>query len=738
MTLLLCSQNSLRAQGHLPEEDPDVAKINGEPVVGSVDVNDGSNLEPASVTSRGIYIRRDHKLTGTYNDKIFDLPAGVDCNNVKVKIKSDSKKVYLLLSDNSILQYDVAAQTVSPYTNNTNAPPEERWNAVDGDATYLLALNDIVVSRDSGGTWQTDTAGIEGMQYNALAVDTLQFVYLATSVGVFKQHPDSNVWHKVTSLPSAYYVGIFVSRKNRVFTSTYGAVYSSKDSGNTWTMNSSGLGGGAVTRFGDDSFNNIYGLVNGTVVRSDTGFAPWVRIDTAVSKMIRDPINSYASPFNSIGGDTSIYLATNYGLFVSTDQGTTWSEANEGLQAVTLYGYARSATCQFASTGLGVYYENKGDSSWTKTFPPDGFQAGSVVLIDDAGNLYTLGQGINANNSQGPRANWKSTDNGTTWFPDTAGLGVAVQASIPIYFADETGVQHYGFTNAPAYIYKKSPGSSWTPDTAGLSGIPQNYSNVFASDGKGNLYWAITNTMTYAGLLYQRPIAGGTWVLDTAGLQGAIVYSISADKNGNLYAGTWGGGIYKKTGSTWAGYSTPNGLGGNSAFVTAVDGSGALWAGFASQNGFNYLWHGIYYTTDDGSTWNDAGLDSISVRALTVSGDSVYALTYASGLYILTKNVSVNSVKKAGSVPNAYALSQNYPNPFNPATMIEYQLKDKGFVTLTVFDVLGRRVATLVNGEQTGGTHSAYWDASTFASGVYFYRLKAGDFIETKKMLLMK
>jgi len=85
-----------------------------------------------------------------------------------------------------------------------------------------------------------------------------------------------------------------------------------------------------------------------------------------------------------------------------------------------------------------------------------------------------------------------------------------------------------------------------------------------------------------------------------------------------------------------------------------------------------------------------------------------------------------------------YSLSQNYPNPFNPATMIEYQLKEKSFVTLTLFDVLGRRVATLVNGEQTGGSHFANWDASAFASGVYFYRLKAGDFIETKKMLLMK
>jgi hypothetical protein len=474
-------------------------------------------------------------------------------------------------------------------------------------------------------------------------------------------------------------------------------------------------------------------------VRSDSGTAAWVRIDTSISNKIKDPINSYSSPYIDVEGDTVIYLATNYGLFASTDQGMTWTEANDGIQATTLYGFVNSSTRRFVSTALGLYYEYQGDTAWTKAFPANGYAAGGSIYTDNAGNLYTLGPVMNINNSQSPPSNWKSTDNGATWLPDTMGLGVAAQSSVPIYFADENGVQHYSFDGAPAAVYRKSSGSSWIPDTAGLGVLSQTYPNVFASDKRGSLYWAITTTTpNYAGLLYKRPIAGGTWLPDTAGLQGAIVYSITPDKNGNLYAGTYGGGIYKKTGNTWSGFSTPNGLGGSSAFVTTVDSSGALWAGFSTLNGFNFLWHGIYYTTDNGSSWTYAGLDSISVRALVVYGDSVYAVTYNDGLYILTRNGTTNSVQTSTTPPSTFVLLQNYPNPFNPTTAIRFSIPQRERVSLIVYDVLGREVSTLVNGDLEAGPHQATFDAAKLASGIYLYRLKAGTFTATKKLVLLK
>jgi hypothetical protein len=89
-------------------------------------------------------------------------------------------------------------------------------------------------------------------------------------------------------------------------------------------------------------------------------------------------------------------------------------------------------------------------------------------------------------------------------------------------------------------------------------------------------------------------------------------------------------------------------------------------------------------------------------------------------------------------VPTKYALFQNYPNPFNPSTTIEFALPHAGFVTLKVFNVLGKEVATLMAGEHAAGTFKATWDASGLPSGVYFYRLTAGEYFQTQKMVLMK
>ena len=86
----------------------------------------------------------------------------------------------------------------------------------------------------------------------------------------------------------------------------------------------------------------------------------------------------------------------------------------------------------------------------------------------------------------------------------------------------------------------------------------------------------------------------------------------------------------------------------------------------------------------------------------------------------------------------AYKLFQNYPNPFNPTTTIEYTIPRSGFVDLTIFDILGRKVATLINENQTAGNYSVKFNCSGLSSGVYLYRLRSDDFISTKKLVLMK
>jgi hypothetical protein len=101
---------------------------------------------------------------------------------------------------------------------------------------------------------------------------------------------------------------------------------------------------------------------------------------------------------------------------------------------------------------------------------------------------------------------------------------------------------------------------------------------------------------------------------------------------------------------------------------------------------------------------------------------------------IVTVTPSANAV----IVPDDYALRQNYPNPFNPTTQISYDLREAGFVTLTVFDILGREVATLVNAQQSAASYTVEFDASNLSSGIYFYQLNVNDYTNLKKMVILK
>ena len=85
-----------------------------------------------------------------------------------------------------------------------------------------------------------------------------------------------------------------------------------------------------------------------------------------------------------------------------------------------------------------------------------------------------------------------------------------------------------------------------------------------------------------------------------------------------------------------------------------------------------------------------------------------------------------------------YSLEQNYPNPFNPKTVINYSIPKQENVSIKLYDVLGNQVAVLLNKKQGAGNYSIEWDGEKYASGVYYYKLTAGDYVETKKMMLVK
>jgi hypothetical protein len=112
---------------------------------------------------------------------------------------------------------------------------------------------------------------------------------------------------------------------------------------------------------------------------------------------------------------------------------------------------------------------------------------------------------------------------------------------------------------------------------------------------------------------------------------------------------------------------------------------------------------------------------------------------YSGGFYNFYYNQKVTGIKTSKVHNRTFALSQNYPNPFNPATTISFYLPSRSVVSLKIFDILGREIATIVNSETvSAGNYSKQWNAAGVSSGLYFYRLQAGAFTETKKLLLLR
>ncbi len=130
--------------------------------------------------------------------------------------------------------------------------------------------------------------------------------------------------------------------------------------------------------------------------------------------------------------------------------------------------------------------------------------------------------------------------------------------------------------------------------------------------------------------------------------------------------------------------------------------------------------------------------DCVEENAIAVADAGFTVTLDASSITTFVSTGSATSVSENPSQPKAFGLNQNYPNPFNPSTIIEYSISERNAVTLKVFDSLGRDVATLFEGIRQSGDYSAHFDGRNLASGIYFYQLKSGNNIETKKLTLLK
>jgi hypothetical protein len=283
-------------------------------------------------------------------------------------------------------------------------------------------------------------------------------------------------------------------------------------------------------------------------------------------------------------------------------------------------------------------------------------------------------------------------------------------------------------------IYKTTDnGNSWF-NTNTFSDL--NFFTDFVLDTNDDIYVSIQGDNQG---VYLSTDGGGSWEYE--GLSNVEVNCIAIDSSGYVYAGTYNSGVFKTPGRT-----TPVELISFNADVNEKD-IDLSWitATETNNSGFeierkinNDNWESIGFVEGQGTTTesqhytfvdNDVNPGKYQYRLKQIDYDGTFE-------YSDIIEVEIHSVNK-------FSLEQNYPNPFNPATVISYQLAVTSNVVLKIYDELGNEVATLVNEEKPAGSYevdfSVGQDSSPdIASGIYFYRLQAGSFIETKKMILLK
>ncbi len=347
-----------------------------------------------------------------------------------------------------------------------------------------------------------------------------------------------------------------------------------------------------------------------------------------------------------------------------------------------------------------------------------------------------------------------------------------------LFVAPNGDVYGYSHTTSTAYIHRSTDnGASW--QDVYVRAFANNYAAgggmVFASDGSIVAAFSVTVGPTVGDVstfIFKSTDGGNNWV-QKAIINAGFVGGMKLLKDGRIFIGTSLSGVKQSTnnGETWINMntfapifihnilqdkddviyvfdaygpnrSTDNGLtfvdvtpppapGGYTIEASFVDSKGNLYLSYNNDNAFR--------STDKGETWQPMiqGIPSTTyICSYTEAGGKVYAGTRNKGAYYLS-SIPVG-VQNGNGVVNNFRLIQNYPNPFNPTTKIAFSLPKSSFVNLKVMDINGREVAVLLNENTSSGNYEVNFDASNLAGGIYFYKLQAEGFAETKKMILLK
>ncbi len=420
--------------------------------------------------------------------------------------------------------------------------------------------------------------------------------------------------------------------------------------------------------------------------------AQWVNINVV-------PSTSSIDALCFVAKDTNLFVGTRaLGVILSMDAGASWTPVNSGLK--TTSGLINTSVCALVCSGTNIFA---------------GLDGGGVFL---------------------------STNNGSSWIAVNSGL-----TDTSVYALAAIGDNLFAGSYNGDIFLSTNDGKSWNQVNNGWPLI----SNVNVLTASGNNLFAGTWTKylgtdgSISGGAFLSTDFGTTWT-QVLGPQPVVTFGpvISVDAiaimGTNIFAGT-SNGVYLSTDDTsWT--AVNSGLPTNDPPSNFAVSETNIFGGTQGN--------GVFLSTDNGTSWWSVSLGlpkNLYVSALAVSGANLFASGYAVNSQVvygfwrrpLSEMIPATAVRTTESeAPKTFSLSQNYPNPFNPTTTISFALPAQSFVSLKVFDMLGREVLTIVSGELRAGSYTRQWNASNVASGVYFYRLQAETFSGTKKLLLLK